>query len=158
MSDFTIETSYLLPVFRRRVHEAETAETACQLAIDDGDWFGASEDRDGSGVPFVSGLWPDGGVPYRDPALPLPERFRGMAPRAGRTGWVVARVINRFGEMDYLCGWDETWGTVASLSLTRALRFATEAEAVEVVGRAGALVPNFTDGRPIEYRAILAAF
>jgi hypothetical protein len=88
----------------------------------------------------------------------LPERFHETTSPASRSAWVVARAINRFGEMDYLCSWDETWGTVASLSLTRALRFAAEAEATAACERACALVPKFIDGRPIEYRPIPAVF
>ena len=158
MPAFTIETSYLLPIYRRQTYEARTAEEACQLAIDDDDWSGASEDRDGARETFVSGLWSGDGVAYRDPALPLPARFREKARRGDHPAWVVARVINRSGELDYLCAWDEKWGTVASLSLMRALRFATEAEAVAGCERARGLVPMFIDGRPIEYRAFPAVF
>jgi hypothetical protein len=32
---FTIETAYHLPIYRRRVYEAETLDEACRLAIED---------------------------------------------------------------------------------------------------------------------------
>jgi hypothetical protein len=72
------------------------------------------------------------------------------------SGFVVARVINRYEEHDYLCGWDAQWGTSASLSLARALRFPDRAEADAACGRARSLVPTFVDGRSIEYRVIPA--
>lgn len=72
------------------------------------------------------------------------------------TGFVVARVINSFGEHDYLCGWDTDWGTRASLSLARALHFPERGDADAACARARLLVPTFLDGRPIEYRVIPA--
>ena len=35
MPDFTIETTYHLPVFRRRTYAADTLDAACSAAIDD---------------------------------------------------------------------------------------------------------------------------
>lgn len=73
------------------------------------------------------------------------------------TGFVVARVINGFGEHDYLCGWDPEWGTRSSLSIARALRFPEREDADAACERARLLVPTFVDGRPIEYRVIPAS-
>ncbi|WP_371418395.1 hypothetical protein [Methylocapsa sp. S129] len=67
--------------------------------------------------------------------------------------YVVARIINHHGEMDYLCGWDVKWGTCAS-SLQQAMRFPTLADAEAACARARALVPTFIGGQPIEYRAV----
>jgi hypothetical protein len=72
----------------------------------------------------------------------------------GSSEFVIARVINRYGEHDYLCGWDTEWGTCASLLLARALRFPDQAAADAACERARHLVPIFVDGRHIEYRAI----
>ena len=54
----------------------------------------------------------------------------------GPAEFVIARVINRYGECDYLCGWDIEWGTCASLSLARALRFPDHAAADAACERA----------------------
>jgi hypothetical protein len=70
--------------------------------------------------------------------------------------YVVGRIINRHGEMDYLCAWDAKWGTSAS-SLQQAMRFPTLTEAEAACARAMALVPTFMDGKPIEYRAVPVA-
>ena len=67
--------------------------------------------------------------------------------------YVVGRIINRHGEMDYLCAWDTKWGTSAA-SLQQAMRFPTLTEAEAACARAKALVPTFMDGKPIEYRAV----
>lgn len=76
--------------------------------------------------------------------------------REGPAEFVIARVINCYGECDYLCGWDTEWGTCASLSLARALRFPDQAAADAACERARRLVPIFVDGRPIEYRGVSA--
>jgi hypothetical protein len=81
---------------------------------------------------------------------------RDPAASDGPAVFVIARVINRYGECDYLCGWDIAWGTCASLSLARALRFPDQAAADAACERARRLVPIFVDGRLIEYRAIPA--
>jgi hypothetical protein len=79
---------------------------------------------------------------FQEPMMPAPTCF------------LVARVLNRFGDMDYLCAWDRDFGTATSLSPTRALPFPTEAEARDACERASHLVPTFIDGRRIEYRVI----
>jgi len=37
MTDYTVETTFRLPVYRHRTYSAETAEAACRLAVEDGD-------------------------------------------------------------------------------------------------------------------------
>jgi hypothetical protein len=81
------------------------------------------------------------------------------APSAGDASaapkcFLVARMLNRFGDMDYLCAWNRECGTTTSLSPARALRFPTEAEASDARDRARHFVPTFNDGRPIDYRVI----
>ena len=71
---FTVETTYHLPVYRRRTYEAENAEEACQLAIDDDGWEDAKEDVDTSGETYVTGLW-RGRQAHDGPDIPIPERF-----------------------------------------------------------------------------------
>lgn len=65
--------------------------------------------------------------------------------------FVVARVINRYRDTDYLSGWSDAWGTECSLSEARALSFSTCAAAKAARDRAQNLVPTFIDGRYIEY-------
>jgi hypothetical protein len=69
------------------------------------------------------------------------------------TSYVVGRVINHHGEMDYLCAWDAKWGTCAS-SLQQAMCFPTLTEAEAACARARALVPTLIDGQRIEYRVV----
>ncbi|MGH6754561.1 MAG: hypothetical protein ACREDP_20600 [Bradyrhizobium sp.] len=210
MPDFTIETTYRLPVYRHRTFNAETVEQACRLAIDDDDWAGERHDQESAGATFVSGVWPGADAAHHGKASAVPSEFGETTTRKAdhfeilvgllkvlaqdrdlddqeRSFWlpransaiakaeailagahdpdvgdtrpaefVIARVINRYGDCDYLCGWDDDWGTVASLSLARALRFPDRVEADGACERARSLVPIFVDGRPIEYRVIPA--
>lgn len=57
MPDFTIQTTYRLPVFRRRTCETETLEDACNAAIADDDWDDAKRDYEASGEIHVTGIW-----------------------------------------------------------------------------------------------------
>ena len=56
--------------------------------------------------------------------------------------FVVGRVWNGHGDMDFLAGWCERWGTVCT-GRKAALTFATEAEALAAAARARELVPAF---------------
>lgn len=85
-----------------------------------------------------------------EPAEPPSLGDGSAAPKC----FLVARLLNCSGDMDYLCAWDRDYGTATSLSPARALRFSTEAEANDARDRARKLVPTFVDGRPIEYRVI----
>jgi len=210
MPDFTIETTYLLPVYRHQTFSAETIEQACRLAIDDDDWSREQRDHESAGETFISGVWPGPDAAYHGKATAVPSEFGETATRKAdhfeilvgllkilaqdrdlggpeRSYWlprahsaiakaeailaggrdpdsgdtrpaefVIARVINRYGDCDYLCGWDSDWGTSASLSLARAIRFRDRIEADGACQRARNLVPTFVDGRPIEYRVIPA--
>jgi len=40
---YTIETTYHLPVYRHCTYEAASADEACELAIDDDDWWNAAD-------------------------------------------------------------------------------------------------------------------
>jgi hypothetical protein len=101
-------------------------------------------------------------IPRAQDAVAKAEAILGGANNPGEpsaeasTSYVVSRVINRYGEMDYLCAWDAKWGTCAS-SLQQAMRFPTLAAAEVACARARALVPTFIGGQPIEYRAVPVA-
>ena len=57
MPEFTIETTYHLPVFRHSNYAADTPELARRQAIDDTDWSGQREDYESSGETYVTGIW-----------------------------------------------------------------------------------------------------
>jgi hypothetical protein len=75
MPQFTIETTYLLPIYRHRTYEADALEQACQLAVQDDDWSGEKADTDTSGETYVSGIWPGTDAAYAGSALPIPSQF-----------------------------------------------------------------------------------
>lgn len=75
MADFTIETTYRLPVFRQVSYTADTPEAACRLAIADTDWSGQREDDESPGETYVTGIWDGAEAAYRGPAIPVPPHF-----------------------------------------------------------------------------------
>lgn len=75
MPRFTIETTYRLPVYRQRRHEAGTLAQACWLAVEDDNWSGQKEDYDSAGEAYVTGIWPGDVQPYSVPGLPIPSQF-----------------------------------------------------------------------------------
>jgi len=75
MPEFTIETTYRLPVFRHRTYFADTPEAACRLAIEDDDWSAQKEDYDSAGETYVTGIWDGPNAAYRGPSLSVPPHF-----------------------------------------------------------------------------------
>ena len=75
MPNFTIETTYRLPIHRHRSYAAGTSDEACRLAIEDDDWSDEKSDADNSGETYVSGVWQGADTAYRGPALPVPSQF-----------------------------------------------------------------------------------
>lgn len=81
MPIFTIETTYRLPVYRRRRYEAHTLAQACRLALEDDNWSQQKEDVYGSGDIYVTGIWPEHIVPYDVPTLAIPSEFDDLVQR-----------------------------------------------------------------------------
>jgi hypothetical protein len=75
MAFFTIETTYRLPVFRRRIYEADSLDQACLLAIGDDGWTDEKSDVDASGETYVSGVWQGADGAFQESALPIPAEF-----------------------------------------------------------------------------------
>jgi hypothetical protein len=75
MPEFTIETTYHLPVFRQFTYAADTPAAACRLAIADTDWSGHWEDYESSGETHVTGIWEGADAAYRGPAIAVPPHF-----------------------------------------------------------------------------------
>lgn len=80
MPDFIIETSYRLPVSRRRPYSAETMEQACIFALGDEGGEDAREVIGDSGETYVSGIWQSKTV-YDGPELAIPDAFREAVER-----------------------------------------------------------------------------
>ncbi|MER8844368.1 hypothetical protein [Mesorhizobium australicum] len=75
MPQFTIETTYHLPVFRHSTYLAETPDVACRFAIEDTDCSGQREDCESSGETHVTGIWEGAGAAYRGQAIPVHAHF-----------------------------------------------------------------------------------
>ncbi|WJI63748.1 hypothetical protein NLY43_02910 [Mesorhizobium sp. C416B] len=75
MPQFTIETTFHLPVFRHSTYLAETPDVACRFAIEDTDCSGQREDCESSGEAHVTGIWEGAGAAYRGQAIPVHAHF-----------------------------------------------------------------------------------
>ncbi|MCW8060496.1 hypothetical protein [Agrobacterium tumefaciens] len=81
MPAYTIETTYRLPVYRRRTYEAETVEDACRLAVDDEGWEDGSEDVDTSGETYVTGIWGGKDTACSGVSVTVPDTFGEIVQR-----------------------------------------------------------------------------
>lgn len=93
MPFFTIEATYRIPVFRQRTYEADTAELACHLAIEDDDWSDQKEDLESSGETYITGAWPGPDSAYRVTALPVPSQFGETMQRKADHFETLLRVL-----------------------------------------------------------------
>jgi hypothetical protein len=84
MPDFTIETTYHLPVFRHRTHSADTLDAACRAAIEDDTWDIAETDFDSSGAIHVTGIWDGAHAAYAGPPIQIPQQFNEPVQRRAR--------------------------------------------------------------------------
>jgi hypothetical protein len=83
MPQFTIETTYPLPVYRHRTYEADTIEQTCRLALEDDDWSNETRDYESAGETIVTGIWEGADAAYRARALPIPAQYAGAPLAAG---------------------------------------------------------------------------
>ncbi|MGZ2452713.1 MULTISPECIES: hypothetical protein [Rhizobium] len=84
MPDFTIETTYHLPVFRYRTYAADTLDAACRAAIQDDSWDIAEKDFDSSGPIHIIGIWEGAHAAYAGPPLQIPPQFDEPVQRRER--------------------------------------------------------------------------
>lgn len=81
MPEYTIETMYHLPVYRRRTYRAATVAQACRLAVEDEEWASGSLDHDSAGQTFVTGIWDGADAAWSGSPLPVPEHFEETVQR-----------------------------------------------------------------------------
>lgn len=81
MPDFTIETTYHLPVWRHRTYSADSVAAACRLAIEDQEWSAGKFDHDSAGESFVTGIWPGSDSAYSSSSIPVPSHFAETVQR-----------------------------------------------------------------------------
>lgn len=81
MPDFTIETTYHLPVFRHRTYAADTLEAACRAAIADDEWDNSKKDYDSCGEIHVTGIWDGADTAYSRPPIQIPSQFEEAVSR-----------------------------------------------------------------------------
>jgi hypothetical protein len=84
MPDFTIATTYHLPIFRHRTYAAETLEAACRAAMEDDNWDIAEKDYDSSGEIHVTGVWEGTHAASTGPSIRVPPQFDEAVQRKAR--------------------------------------------------------------------------
>lgn len=96
MPDFTIETTYHLPVFRHRSYAADTLEAACRAAVEDNDWDVAEKDYDSSGEVHITGVWEGAHSAYTGPSVPVPSQFDEAVQRRARHFEILLGLLKIF--------------------------------------------------------------
>ncbi|PRD43536.1 hypothetical protein C5748_09695 [Phyllobacterium phragmitis] len=120
MPFFTVETTYHLPVYRRRTYEAASADDACRVAISDDGWEDAKEDVDTSGETYVTGLW-KGRQAYAVPDIPIPERFDETVQRKAEMFSILLALLREPAQKMGLSQHDfERWLPRAQTAIARA--------------------------------------
>ncbi|AXA43719.1 MULTISPECIES: hypothetical protein [Rhizobium] len=96
MPDFTIETTYHLPVFRHRTCQADTLDAACRAAIEDDSWDIAEKDFDSSGPIYVTGIWEGAHAAYAGPPVQIPPQFDEPVRRRARHFEILLGLLKIF--------------------------------------------------------------
>ncbi|OWV71166.1 hypothetical protein ATY77_08460 [Rhizobium sp. R634] len=96
MPDFTIETTYHLPVFRHRTYAAETLEAACRAAIEDDNWEISEKDQDSSREVHVTGVWKGTHAAYTGASIPVPPQFDEAVQRRARHFEILLGLLKIF--------------------------------------------------------------
>ncbi|WP_105373403.1 hypothetical protein [Neorhizobium huautlense] len=96
MPDFTIESTYHLPVFRHRTYAADTLEAACRAAVDDDNWDLAEKDYDSSGEVHITGVWEGADSAYNGGSVPVPSQFDEAVQRRARHFEILLGLLKIF--------------------------------------------------------------
>jgi len=90
---YTIETTYHLPVSRRRTYEAASADEACELAIEDDDWSCELPDHEAAGQTFITGIWRGRDRAYEGEPVAAPGRFGQTVQRKAELFDTLVRLV-----------------------------------------------------------------
>lgn len=96
MPDFTIESTYHLPVFRHRTYAADTLGAACRAAVDDDNWDLAEKDYDSSGEVHITGVLEGADSAYNGPSVPVPSQFDEAVQRRARHFEILLGLLKIF--------------------------------------------------------------
>ncbi|MBP2449588.1 hypothetical protein [Rhizobium leguminosarum] len=96
MPDFTIETTYHLPVFRHSTYAAATLEAACRAGVNDDNWDLAKRDYDSSGEVHITGVWEGAHSAYTGPSVWVPSQFDEPVQRRARHFEILLGLLKIF--------------------------------------------------------------
>lgn len=69
MPKYTIERTYLMPVYIHATYEADSLEQACRLAVEDNGWDGCEHDYETAGPTYLTGAWAGDNAAYEGEEL-----------------------------------------------------------------------------------------
>ena len=84
MPAYTLELSYLVPVYQHVTIEERSAEEASRIAVETQDWMRARTDYEASSEVYVSGIWRGRDAAYASKPVRIPKAF-GQEQRTHRT-------------------------------------------------------------------------
>lgn len=120
MPTFTIETTYRLPVYRQRSHQAETLEAACALAVADEGWDDEKSDVETSGDTYVTGVWEGCDAAYRGRALAIPSQFDERLQRKAGHFEVLLGLLKLFARAPNTKPPDVSWSQRLDAAIAKA--------------------------------------
>ena len=91
---YTVEVTYMLPVYKHVQVEASSAAHACELALEHDDWEHCEEDYDSSGPEHVTGVWA-GTKAYQGRSFRVPIQFQDRSECA-------LRLVGEIAESDFV--------------------------------------------------------
>jgi hypothetical protein len=75
MRNYTVEVTYLVPVYKHVTVKANSAEGAAKAALADDCWDGGKTDWDNCRPEFITGIWLGKDAAYSGIELGVPEEF-----------------------------------------------------------------------------------
>lgn len=82
MSDlqtFTVERTFLVPIYQQDTVQAASAEDAMRQLLDEDDWERQETDFDSSRAAYITGLWSGDEAYEAGTDLPIPPEFRDVS-------------------------------------------------------------------------------
>lgn len=113
MAKFTVETQFLVPVYRHKVYEAETVEAALAFASQDDDWYTEQKiDWDNSREDEHMGIWAGDEAYQGDNLMPTKPAERTHVRKyldcsTNHLSWHTAKTLDGYGRENAVAQFDD---------------------------------------------------
>jgi hypothetical protein len=136
MALWTIETTYRLPVFRRKTYEAETLAQACRLAIEDDNWDDEKRNSESAGEVYVPGIWSGPDAAYSGASQSIPSHYVETHQRIVRHFEVLLGLIKILAKPDQESPDPNFWHERAQPAIAKAEAILAGARDPDIIGDA----------------------